>query len=129
MYKLPFDEWEATYQPMTNAITNDSDKYETYGDELEYILQQDDRHVWTEMDSGEGISIVSGYHLVNRINYYITNKPWTDDIEVPVCVDKECECVEADGEGNEDCYTCGGTFYETIWINTREEMEEIYGTK
>jgi hypothetical protein len=111
---------------MTNAINNDTDKYETYGDELDYILQQDDRFVWTEMDSDEGISIVSGYHLVNRLNYYITNKPWTDDIEIPVCIDKECDCM-SEGQAIMDCNECGGSGYITIWIDTREEMEQIYG--
>lgn len=128
MYRLTYDEWVEQYKPFTNHLTNEGFAYETYGDELDYITQQDDNFIWTEMDGDEGVSIVEGYHLVNRIQYYITQVPHEagKSYEIPISIDKECFCVE-DGEGNEDCYTCGGTFYETIWIHDREELEEIFG--
>lgn len=127
MYRLPYDEWFDKYQPILNEITGDEQyQFETYGDELQYVLQQDDKHIWTEMDGDEGVSIVSGYHLVNRIQYYITVKPWDDLIEIPVSIDKECDCM-SEGEGIIDCDECRGNGYITIWIDTREEMEEIYG--
>ena len=80
------------------------------------------------MDGDQSVSIVSGYHLVNRIQYYITVKPWEDLIEIPVSIDKECDCM-SEGEGILDCDECRGNGYITIWIDTREEMEEIYGTQ
>jgi hypothetical protein len=127
MIRLPYDEWFDKYQPILNEITGDEQyQFETYGDELQYVLQQDDKHIWTEMDGDEGVSIVSGYHLVNRIQYYITVKPWDDLIEIPVSIDKECDCM-SEGEGIIDCDECRGNGYITIWIDTREEMEEIYG--
>jgi hypothetical protein len=127
LYRLPYDEWFDKYQPIINEITGDEQyQFETYGDELQYVLQQDDKHIWTEMDGDQGVSIVSGYHLVNRIQYYITVKPWDDLIEIPVSIDKECDCM-SEGEGIIDCDECRGNGYITIWIDTREEMEEIYG--
>jgi hypothetical protein len=127
LYRLPYDEWFDKYQPILNEIAGDEQyQFETYGDELQYVLQQDDKHIWTEMDGDQGISIVSGYHLVNRIQYYITVKPWTEDTEIPVSIDKECDCM-SEGEGIIDCDECRGNGYITIWIDTREEMEEIYG--
>jgi hypothetical protein len=127
LYRLPYDEWFDKYQPILNEITGDEQyQFETYGDELQYVLQQDDKHIWTEMDGDQGVSIVSGYHLVNRIQYYITVKPWDDLIEIPVSIDKECDCM-SEGEGIIDCDECRGNGYITIWIDTREEMEEIYG--
>lgn len=127
MYRLPYDEWFDKYQPIINEIAGDEQyQFETYGDELQYVLQQDDKHIWTEMDGDQGVSIVSGYHLVNRIQYYITVKPWTEDTEIPVSIDKECDCM-SEGEGIIDCDECRGNGYITIWIDTREEMEEIYG--
>ena len=129
MTRLPYDEWFEQYQPIINDIAGDEQyQFETYGDELHYVLQQDDKHVWTEMDGDQGVSIVSGYHLVNRIQYYITVKPWEDLIEIPVSIDKECDCM-SEGEGILDCDECRGNGYITIWIDTREEMEEIYGTQ
>jgi hypothetical protein len=129
--RIPYDEWFDTFKPIPNHITGDCDtscSFETYGDELHYVLQQDDKHIWTEMDGDQGVSIVSGYHLVNRIQYYITVKPWDDFIEIPVSIDKECDCM-SEGEGMLDCDECRGNGYITIWIDTREEMEEIYGTE
>lgn len=129
MSRLTYDEWFDKYHPIINEIAGDEQyQFETYGDELQYVLQQDDRHIWTEMDGDNGVYIVSGYHLVNRIQYYITTKPWKEDIEIPVVAYKECDCV-SEGEANIDCSECDGNHYITIWIDTREEMEEIYGTQ
>lgn len=129
MSRLTYDEWFDKYHPIINEIAGDEQyQFETYGDELQYVLQQDDRHIWTEMDGDNGVYIVSGYHLVNRIQYYITTKPWKEDIEIPISIDKECDCM-SEGEGILDCDECRGNGYITIWIDTREEMEEIYGTQ
>jgi hypothetical protein len=129
LYRLTTDEWSDTFKPIPNHITGDCDtscSFETYGDELAFVLAQPDNTIWTEMDGDEGVSIVSGYHLVNRIQYYITTKPWEDFVEVPVSLDKECDCM-SEGDANIDCDECRGNGYITIWIDTREEMEEIYG--
>ena len=131
MSRITTDEWYETFKPIPNHITGDCDtscSFETYGDELAFVLAQPDNTIWTEMDGDEGVSIVSGYHLVNRIQYYVTEKPWDDFIEVPVSIDKECDCM-SEGEGIIDCDECRGNGYITIWIDTREEMEEIYGTE
>ena len=129
MTRLPYDEWFDEYQPILNEITGDEQyQFETYGDELAFVLAQPDNTIWTEMDGDQGVSIVSGYHLVNRIQYYITKKPWTEDTEIPVSIDKECDCM-SEGEGIIDCDECRGNGYITFWIDTREEMEEIYGTQ
>lgn len=127
MSRLTYDEWFDKYQPIINEITgNEEYQFETYGDELEFVLAQPDNTIWTEMDGDEGVSIVSGYHLVNRIQYYITIKPWDDFIEIPVSIDKECDCM-SEGDAKIDCSECNGNGYTTIWIDTREELEQIYG--
>ena len=127
MSRLTYDEWFDKYQPIINEITgNEEYQFETYGDELEFVLAQPDNTIWTEMDGDEGVSIVSGYHLVNRIQYYITIKPWDDFIEIPVSIDKECDCM-SEGDAKIDCSECNGNGYITLWIDTREELEQIYG--
>jgi hypothetical protein len=75
-----FDAWHKKYQPMDNHIdTNAYDKFETYGAELDYVLSiansEPDR-VWTLVEGDDSnLYIVSGYHLVNRLNYFITKNP------------------------------------------------------
>ena len=75
-----FDAWDAKYQPMENHIdTNAGDKFETYGEELDYVLSianTEPARVWTLVDGDDGnLYITSGYHLVNRLNYFITHNP------------------------------------------------------
>jgi hypothetical protein len=75
-----FDAWDAKYQPMDNHIdTNAGDKFETYGEELDYVLSianTEPARVWTLVDGDDGnLYITSGYHLVNRVNYFITHNP------------------------------------------------------
>jgi hypothetical protein len=127
--RITLDEWVDTYQPVINP-NNDwgggYSSFETYGDDLQYILQQDDKHIWTEIEHDEGVTIVAGYHLVNRLQYFITIKPWTDDVEVPISIDKECDCMSY-GDAKIDCSECNGNGYITIYIDTREELEQVYG--
>ena len=118
MIEITESEWADKYKPMTNHLTNDSISYETYGDDLEYILLQDDRHVWTEMDGDDGVYIVNGYHLVNRINYFITNVPWQDgdNIQISICKFVTCSCYnEETDEADQDCDRCGGDGNYTEW--------------
>lgn len=108
-------EWEDTYLPMTNHLTNEGISYETYGDELDYVSQQDENFVWTEMDGDNGVYIVSGYHYVNRIQYYITNVPWTEDTEIVVCEYIDCDCYDGNVDPKNNCPECGGTGTKTVW--------------
>ena len=88
MSLLSFDQWVKRYKPVTNAIVAnaawDGMMFETYDAELMHVLLHANGHmgkaarrkVWTlvEGDDGEP-AIVEGYHLVNRIGYFITAKP------------------------------------------------------
>jgi hypothetical protein len=114
---ITYQEWEDTYLPITNPITGDCKtdySFETYGEELDYIRSHDEHNVWTEMDGDNGVYIVSGYHLVNRIQYYVTDVAWTEDIEIVVCEYLDCDCI-AEGEGNPDCNECNGDGTKTVW--------------
>jgi hypothetical protein len=47
--------------------------FETYGDELAFVKQQDARTVWTFMDDDNGRPcVVSGFHFVSRIGYLVS---------------------------------------------------------
>ena len=54
----------------------DSCMFETYGEELEHVLNENEAHVWTYQDDDNGNPcITSGYHVVNRIGYLISEEP------------------------------------------------------
>lgn len=128
-----YDAWVKEFQPMPNHLRAQRDflelPYETYGEEAEYVKLQDEKHIWTEVDGDSGTYIIAGYHWVNRIQYYITNKPWTDDMtEVPTWCYRRCDCTEEEGfeDGNPDCPECE---YGDINIpcETAEDLKKIYG--
>lgn len=127
---MTYDYWVDNFKPMPNHLINDGDTlhYETYGEEVEYVKLQDNHHIWTEVDGDSGTYIVAGYHFVNRISYYITNKPWTDEwTEIPTWTWRECDCVEEnDGEYDENCEECNeGSI--NIPCDTVEDLKQIYG--
>jgi Family of unknown function (DUF6900) len=68
--------------------------FETYGEELEFIRQQDPRTVWTFVDGDDGGQyLLSGYHFVNRIGYLVSTVgvPEGADIEVRIPMQDEPE--------------------------------------
>ncbi len=83
------DEWQQEFKPIKNHIdTNASfngDMFETYGEELDFVLAQDQNRIWTYIDGDSGDPlIVNGYQLVNRSGYFITEVPWADEDEINV---------------------------------------------
>jgi len=96
-WEYQLDAWEAKYQPIQNHITkNGDDKFETYGEELEFVRSihfTEPNRVWTliEGDSGD-LWITNGYHFVNRLNYFITKNPFEGEfMEVLYCIFEEEE--------------------------------------
>jgi hypothetical protein len=86
---MTYEMWEEIYKPKDNhLVKNEGQKhFETYGIELGYVLATADiepDRVWTLVDGDEGTYIINGYHLVNRISYFITEVPYLGDgIEIP----------------------------------------------
>lgn len=60
--------------------------YETYGEEGEYIMNKNaisPNRIWTLLDVDGELIICAGWSFVNRMGYFVTEKPWTDiNIEV-----------------------------------------------
>ncbi len=85
LIRMDIEQWAETFKPIQNHITPDSsfggEMFETYGHDLEYVLtvvrQGFDKAgmVWTYADGDNGTFICDGYHLVNRIGYFITQVP------------------------------------------------------
>ena len=78
---MTFEEWHEKYKPIKNHLARgeDRDYFETYDLELGYVLGIADtqpKRVWTYVDGDGGTYVVDGYHLVNRIYYFITEVPF-----------------------------------------------------
>jgi len=71
--------WETKYKPIKNHIDTDSSwdgmMFETYDEQRDFVYSQSDKNVWTWVDGDKGTWIVSGCAHVNRIGYFITEKP------------------------------------------------------
>lgn len=90
MKNITFEEWMEEYNPIENHFNEeegayDNKMFETYGEELDYILNYPEKNkIWT-LTGGDNESeyILPGYSIVNRQGYFITEKPWEyEDIEV-----------------------------------------------
>ena len=111
--EMTFDEWEATYKPITNHIDKNASfqdedgnglMFETYGDEVEFVKSQSPDKIWMygDGDDGEG-HIWSGWGFVNRIGYFITEVPCPVDTEIQVNLNDYyyfCDNCHEEWEGN-----------------------------
>ena len=72
--------WEKWYKPITNPLRPDEETtlFETYGSDYDFVTNYDHTKIWTWVDGDDGTYILAGWHLVNRIAYYITEEPWSD---------------------------------------------------
>lgn len=134
---MTYDEWHDFYKPIKNEITKyPSDTqlaFETFGEELDFVRSQPTENIWTEVDGDEGVYIINGYHLVNRIQYYVCEVPVSSEAyrEVVLELSRECVCqdgIDIDLDSPTYCNECeGNEGYVTIYPDTRAELIEIYG--
>jgi hypothetical protein len=89
-WEKELDAWDAKYKPIKNHFDG-SDKFETYGKELDFVRAQNPRCIWTLVDGDDGnLYIVDGYHFVNRINYFVTKVPYEGNgMDVPYHIFEE----------------------------------------
>lgn len=78
MKKISFDDFIEKYKPIKNHLDDNASfggtMFETFGDEVQHVVKianETPKKVWTFI-TDEGDFIVSGYHLVNRNGYFIT---------------------------------------------------------
>lgn len=136
---MTYDYWVDTYKPIKNKISKYPDDnlihFETYGEEVEFVQKADNKYIWTEVDGDSGTYIIAGYHFVNRIHYYITEKPWDDEYtEIPTWVYRRCDCTELDhsgildfyGDYDPNCTECEEGDID-IPVDTVLDLKNIYG--
>ena len=82
--ELTFDEWCEQYKPIKNHIdTNasfDGEMFETYGDEVAFVKEQDPAYIWMYGDGDDGgMYIWSGEIACGGENYgaYVTEIGYT----------------------------------------------------
>jgi hypothetical protein len=92
--KITEDDFEAIYKPQTNHLDNnasfDGCMFETYGNELEFVIMTlknpaTANRVWTILEADGKLFYSAGYHIVNRLGYLITERPYqheTDYVEL-----------------------------------------------
>ena len=95
---MNIEQWQAEYKPIVNHLDENASwqdergegsMFETYGEEEKYVYAQPENHVWTYVDGDNGTYLITGRAYVNRIGYFITAKPWTEDFEIQVINDEE----------------------------------------
>lgn len=83
-------EWIEQFQPLPNHIDDNASYqiedtgclFETYGRELRHVKSCDPKSIWTLLEIDGEPWIVSGFHYVNRLGYFVTKKQF--DCEVTV---------------------------------------------
>jgi hypothetical protein len=86
---LTEDQWAAEFRPVNNPA-DDTQLFDTYGDDLAFVqarLKTAPLTVWTWLEGDEGECIVSGFYLVNRIGYFITEVPFPENVFITVEVE------------------------------------------
>ena len=69
--------------------------FETYGEELEFVRQQEPRTIWTLIDGEDGdLYVVNGYHFVNRVGYLISKVPFPEGVLIEVHIPMESDDAE-----------------------------------
>lgn len=100
MPELSEDEFWETYKPLEGPTGQSGSHIWEYA-ELEGIPTE---RVWTIVETGgddENWYALPGVHIVNRIGYAVTDKPWTDEAVTAVWFEVD------DDMKTWDCPACG----------------------
>ena len=103
--QINWEQFEATYKPVINHLDDNASfgglMFETYGDEFETVqnaYKNNPDTVWTVIADTGNVDVTSGFHLVNRLGYIITEVPAVGFIDVinedyEPCIEEKREAV------------------------------------
>jgi len=80
--KLTEDEFDKQFKPVENfeqsqGIFQFDACNEKDNNFLQFMLKKYPAHIWTRIDGDDGcLYNINGWHIVNRIDYIITEVPW-----------------------------------------------------
>lgn len=89
-------EFVMTFRPLRNHLDPNAafdwgggfgTMFETFGDELEFVRPSPSNHIWTFISADGHDAITSGYHIVNRVGYFISAEPVPNGLTVEVELD------------------------------------------
>lgn len=78
-----FDEFRPIKNPHGDRGWNGT-LWETHGAEFNFVRNQHENNVWTLVEEDGLMTILSGFHHVNRVGYFVTEVPWTEECVVEV---------------------------------------------
>jgi hypothetical protein len=93
------DDWRAHFKPLVNHLDDNASwqdedgrgiMFETYGDELEFVLGCNPACVWTYCDNEEGMLVlVSGLYSFEMgvLGYFVTQVPVADEDAYNIILD------------------------------------------
>ena len=140
LIELTEEEWFEQFKPIPNHIDvdasfNDGDQgymFETYGEELEFVKAQAPNTIWMYGDGDNGGSYIwNGWHIVNRIGYFVTTVPFdeTKDYQIQISSDDIYVCPNCDEEWEDEVAALHYDKFEDLekcaGCATLEEIEEI----
>ena len=65
----------------------DGHMFETYDGEVAFVKEQDPAYIWMYGDGDDGGSYIwNGWHIVNRIGYFVTEVPCPPDTTIQVLI-------------------------------------------
>ncbi len=109
LIEMTFEEADEQFKFMVNNYDENASfeglMFETYGDEVEYVKSKPHDRIWMygQGDDG-GLYIWSGWGFVNRIGYFISEKPVPDNTIIQIMV----------GEPDLTCDFCGDILDEEL---------------
>lgn len=71
-----FDALKPIKNHLDNNASLDGTMFETYGKELDFVIDQPNENIWTYIDVDGVLLLSNGYHLVNRLGYVVTEIPY-----------------------------------------------------
>ena len=83
MEALTLDQWRDTFHPLTTPDGN-LVRFEPHTPTYQHVQEVHPRKVWTEVATDNGDYIIEGFHIVDRLCYYITETPWESGFEYEI---------------------------------------------
>lgn len=75
--------WEK-YRPIKNHIKKqdsfDGCIFDAAGAQLQFVIAQEPKKIWTLMEENGALVYQAGYHLANRIGYLVCENEWESDM-------------------------------------------------
>jgi hypothetical protein len=82
---ITWNEWEVIYKPIHNLDSRDpgfwGKMFETFEPDINEVKKANPNCIWTMVDHNPNsvyLDLIPGYHLFNRMGYFVTEVPWED---------------------------------------------------